>query len=441
MRLFVDLDARATSDLIVSHPDALPLTTIVEHLRVDSPRVLLQVLDAFFTAHTSKFNALAESAVHDQLLQLYLRFDEEKVLTFLKRSTRYTVSSAQAALAFASSVAGASATLKRALVHVLVRLNQHSRAVSILVDELHDTASAIDVAVALDDADVWVDVLTRCAKSSDGEVVGSIFDRVGTTPQFERRLISMLPPSLHIPRLAQRLQLVIRDKHLLLRMTQTCAELCKQDTTTLFSSFVSAATSGMAMPRSTACTFCSGPLCEPARTSGGALPGSEGSAGAARDAAAGVGVGNLANLAPFEDGADVVAAASGAASSACVSAHDAVVFFCRHAYHATCIQMYAANLQAARLALRRSRPRSDSSASSDWSRRRSGSVTGAASRRRLGGSGSGTPRSASTRRLRRASYGSSSVASDSGSSWNAEDTAADRPHALRCPMCSASDAA
>lgn len=369
-----ELDLHAAVRLAAARPETFPPKNVADQLAA-RPEWLLAYLHHMFTEESDKFNVPSYKDLHGQLLQLYARLDRPRLLAFLQGSAFYELDVAQQVCAAARPE-----PLYRELVYVLRRMGNFQEAVALLLGRLNDMPAAVEFAISVDDAALWRELIARAARSGNGAMMGQLLDALPSTSLNPLHVISQIPPSVPIPNLQRRLLVALRDRRVHAGMERRCSEMVRRDFFGLIERLVKVQRAGMLLPAQARCALCNDELTT-RRLMASAASGDGIAAGryaggrtlernvpGASVPAAGEDVDGDAGHGDDADGA------SGGPPQPAAPPPEpaAVVFFCRHVYHDTCLTDFRSKPRALS---GRERAGSRASLSSSYSRARGNSFS------------------------------------------------------------------
>jgi hypothetical protein len=215
----------------------------------------------------------AGTQFHEPMIALYAQYQPKALLNFLRASQSYPLEHAYAICEARG--------LYAEMVFIMSRMGNNQDALRLLIDKVQDIKEAILFVkqYGQGDRELWEDLITHSLKHPD--YVAALLENVGVDVD-PIQLINRIPTDMQIPGLGERLVKIISDYNLQTSLLEGCNSILKADVVSLEERMLRARRTAVHLPR-TVCASCSTPIVD---TKTAAL---------------------------------------------------VVVFFCSHAYHATCL--------------------------------------------------------------------------------------------------------
>lgn len=133
-----------TISLLFENRHMIPVNEVIEHL--SSPSELRSILFCWLKRVVSR-DPLMVSSYENDMIELYVEFDKECLLDYLKQNTNYDIDRA-----INVCIAG---NLTEPLIYLWGKLGESKKALSLIIDDLDDPSLAIDFVKTWGDPDLW----------------------------------------------------------------------------------------------------------------------------------------------------------------------------------------------------------------------------------------------------------------------------------------------
>ncbi|XP_055377491.1 vacuolar protein sorting-associated protein 41 homolog [Condylostylus longicornis] len=186
----IELDSKMAMDILLHKEVSSDI--VVEHLE--------QRQDLLFEYLKGYDKEIKNGKYHWKLVNLYAKFDNKLLLSFLKRSNNYPI---QEALDICKRE-----SFYEEMVYLLERMGNTSEALNIIVQKLKDIDKAIEFCKRLGDSDLWSDLIKESLKNNEliplllNNMVGYIEPEI---------LVEQIKPGENIPGLKNSLIKMLHD--------------------------------------------------------------------------------------------------------------------------------------------------------------------------------------------------------------------------------------
>ncbi|KAL0219830.1 hypothetical protein P9112_005483 [Eukaryota sp. TZLM1-RC] len=241
------IDGKSTIDLLVTatRNNQVSINQIVTRLE-SSERALFEYLHTLFEA---KGGITIGKDYHGLQLELYARHLPSKLLPFLKQSSFYPLNKA---LEVCESY-----NLHRELVFVLGRMGSSKRALELIINSLRDVKYAIEFILDQNEDDLWDDLISCVIDNVpvDQELVSYLLSYCGVHIN-PSRIISRIPPDLHISGLPLLLSKIFADYKTQVSLAKGCSDLVSSDSLSLSKVLVTSTMAGVGVKEGAKCVVC-----------------------------------------------------------------------------------------------------------------------------------------------------------------------------------------
>ncbi|OBZ81420.1 Vacuolar protein sorting-associated protein 41 [Choanephora cucurbitarum] len=212
---------------------------------------------------------------HDLQVELYAEYDYPKLIDFLRASHYINLEKAYKICE--------EKDLVPEMVFILGRMGNNKNALMLIIERLGDVQRAIDFAKEQKDDDLWEDLLTYSMDKPN--FIRGLLENVGTDIE-PLRLIKRIPDNLQIPGLKDALLKILQDYNLQMSLHQGCEKILVSDSVFLADKMYKAQKRAVHCTQEMICNLCEEPVFDEH---------------------------NVEDM------------------------PNSVIFFCRHAYHETCL--------------------------------------------------------------------------------------------------------
>ncbi|GAB5371679.1 hypothetical protein AAMO2058_001600500 [Amorphochlora amoebiformis] len=234
------LDQPKTLELFMENLHRFTVREVVDQLE-ENPRLLHAFLNELFL----KDPALG-AEFHNRQVELYVQFDQKKLLYFLQNSNFYHQ---ETALKLCKD-----AKLHHEEVYILTRMGSTQSALMVIINKLKDVKQAIEFVETQQDEDLWEILVQRSLESR--MFLSDLLEHVGDHYVDSLSLVQKIPESKEIPQLKQKIQNIFTDKILQISVEEGCMDIQRKDCTQVHRKFVVKIASGVSVDNHTTCGFC-----------------------------------------------------------------------------------------------------------------------------------------------------------------------------------------
>ncbi|KAK9124041.1 hypothetical protein Sjap_013643 [Stephania japonica] len=212
------LDCKRAVPLLVQQRDLITPVDVVSQLikaskRCDSRYFLHLYLHSLFET-----NPHAGKDYHDMQVELYADYDPKMLLPFLRSSQHYQLEKAYEICVRRD--------LLREQVFILGRMGNSKQALSVIINKLEDIQEAVEFVSMQQDDELWQELIKQCLNKP--EMVGVLLEHtVGNLDPLY--IVHMVPNGLKIPRLRDRLVKIITDYRTETSLRHGCNDILKAD--------------------------------------------------------------------------------------------------------------------------------------------------------------------------------------------------------------------
>ncbi|KQJ85257.1 vacuolar protein sorting-associated protein 41 homolog [Brachypodium distachyon] len=230
------LDSKRTVHLMIQHRDIIPPYEVVDQLlhaskSCDKKYLLHQYLHALFETDIH-----AGKDFHDMQVELYADYEPRMLLPFLRTSQHYRLDKAYEIFA--------QKELVREQVFVLGRMGNAKQALSTIINKLEDIQEAVEFVTEQHDDELWEELITQCLQKP--EMVGMLLEHtVGNLDPLY--IVSLVPDGLEIPKLRDRLVKIVTDYRTETSLRNGCNDILKADCVNLLVKYYHEARRGVCM--------------------------------------------------------------------------------------------------------------------------------------------------------------------------------------------------
>eukprot|EP01028_Stygiella_incarcerata_P005685 TRINITY_DN236_c1_g2_i2.p1 TRINITY_DN236_c1_g2~~TRINITY_DN236_c1_g2_i2.p1 ORF type:complete len:1638 (-),score=468.15 TRINITY_DN236_c1_g2_i2:274-4461(-) len=208
----MELNPELSLAMFVRNLNDIDTRSVVSQLE-SKPEYIHRYLDAVFekdATHASEF--------HEMQVELYAKYDKEKLLRFLQKSHFYPLEKACKICE--------ERKLWEEAVFVLGRMGNLQEALSMIFREIKSVQKAIEFVEEHPDDELWEDLMNHCLKN--GESIGELLDHFN--PNIDPIVvIRKIPQGMKIPRLRDRLVRIITDYSLQRSLKEGCRAVLESD--------------------------------------------------------------------------------------------------------------------------------------------------------------------------------------------------------------------
>ncbi|RCH84632.1 Vacuolar protein sorting-associated protein 41, partial [Rhizopus stolonifer] len=186
---------------------------------------------------------------HDLQVELYAEYDYSKLIDFL-RASHYI--SLEKAFKICEQK-----DLVPEMVFILGRMGNNKKALMLIIERLGDVQRAIDFAKEQKDDDLWEDLLTYSMDKPN--FIRGLLENVGTDIE-PLRLIKRIPDNLQIPGLKDALLKILQDYNLQMSLHEGCEKILVSDSVLLADKMYKAQKRGVHCTQEMVCNICEEPV-------------------------------------------------------------------------------------------------------------------------------------------------------------------------------------
>ncbi|CAL0304043.1 unnamed protein product [Lupinus luteus] len=230
------LDCKHAVSLLIQNRDLISPPDVVKQIldagnKCDSRYFLHLYLHSLF-----EVNPHAGKDFHDMQVELYAEYDPKMLLPFLRSSQHYTLEK--------SYEICIKRDLTREQVFILGRMGNSKQALSVIINKLGDIEEAVEFVTMQHDDELWEELIKQCLHKP--EMVGMLLEHtVGNLDPLY--IVNKVPNGLEIPRLRDRLVKIITDYRTETSLRQGCNDILKADCVNLLIKYYKEAKHGISL--------------------------------------------------------------------------------------------------------------------------------------------------------------------------------------------------
>lgn len=211
----MEIDAHKTARMLAEKQDLYPLDQVVPRLSHEKPLYLWAYLNSLALRDSESL----PSEYHDRLVPLYAEFDPEKLLPFLKASSRYSIETALKVCR--------ERKLIKEIVYLLSRMGDTKKALEYITGELNDINYAIEFCRDNGDKELWDDLIEYSLQKP--EFIRVLLQNISTDVPDPIGLINKIPKNIEIPGLVPALSKVLNEYELQISLEEGCRKVLVTD--------------------------------------------------------------------------------------------------------------------------------------------------------------------------------------------------------------------
>ena len=212
------LDANQAIELFVKNRERIPIHKVINQLK-SYPKLQHKYLDSLFIV-----DQLIARDYHDLQVELYAKYDANKLLKFLHNSNSYY--QLEKALKICQDK-----QLYKEQVHILRRMGSTNQALHLIIEKLNDVKQAIQFIQQDKNNSLWPQVIKHSLNNPNFLI--QLLDVIGDGYDYEHlnilMLIEQIPNHLLIPNLKDKIINILRDQTLQLQVRIGCNNILKRD--------------------------------------------------------------------------------------------------------------------------------------------------------------------------------------------------------------------
>ncbi|KAI0529161.1 hypothetical protein KFK09_001708 [Dendrobium nobile] len=212
------LDSKKAVPLLIHHRDNIPPSEVVEQLLSAHKNCNAKYFLHLYLHSLFEVDVNAAKEYHDLQVELYADYEPRMLLTFLRLSQHYKLDKAYDVCVKKG--------LLREQVFILGRMGNAKRALAVMIDKLEDIEEAVEFVSMQQDDELWQELIKQCLRKP--EMVGMLLEHtVGNLDPLY--IVTMVPDGLKVPRLRDRLVKIITDYRTETSLRKGCNEILKTD--------------------------------------------------------------------------------------------------------------------------------------------------------------------------------------------------------------------
>ncbi|XP_020674062.1 vacuolar protein sorting-associated protein 41 homolog isoform X2 [Dendrobium catenatum] len=212
------LDSKKAVPLLIHHRDNIPPSEVVEQLLSAHKNCNAKYFLHLYLHSLFEVDVNAGKEYHDLQVELYADYEPRMLLTFLRLSQHYKLDKAYDVCVRKG--------LLREQVFILGRMGNAKRALAVMIDKLEDIEEAVEFVSMQQDDELWQELIKQCLRKP--EMVGMLLEHtVGNLDPLY--IVTMVPDGLKVPRLRDRLVKIITDYRTETSLRKGCNEILKTD--------------------------------------------------------------------------------------------------------------------------------------------------------------------------------------------------------------------
>ncbi|CAG8508593.1 12818_t:CDS:10 [Ambispora leptoticha] len=230
--------------LLVQNTESVPISRVVKQLQ-KHPKFMFIYLDALFL-HDPHMGY----EYHDLQVELYAEYEPSRLMEFLRNSNYYSLEKAYKVCE--------QRDLVPEMVFILGRTGNNKEALMLIIDRLQDVQRAIDFAKEQEDDALWEDLL-KLRSFIILYIIGFIkvlLENLGGTDIDPIRLISQIPDDLEIPGLKDALIKILQDFNLQASLREGCERILVSDSVAMADQLQRAQKRGTSCGDDLVCSVC-----------------------------------------------------------------------------------------------------------------------------------------------------------------------------------------